>query len=105
MSDQAKQWLDEWVRIRVVAAPYLQQKRQVKDVYAPACSLDAAKVGITRRELEKAADGCRRQNGHRSAKKSTGERDLRSDFVDLHRCRLPTRELAAERRAAYLVAT
>jgi hypothetical protein len=57
MSDQAKQWLDEWVRIRVVAAPYLQQKRQVKDVYAPACSLDAAKVGITRRELEKAADG------------------------------------------------
>jgi hypothetical protein len=57
MSDQAKQWLDEWVRIRLVAAPYLQQKRQVKDVYAPACSLDAAKVGITRRELEKAADG------------------------------------------------
>lgn len=57
MSDQAKQWLDEWVRIRVVAAPYLQQRRQVKDVYAPACFLDAAKVGITRRELEKAADG------------------------------------------------
>jgi hypothetical protein len=57
MSEQAKQWLDEWVKVRVVAAPYLQQKRQVKDVYAPACFLDATKVGITRRELEKAADG------------------------------------------------
>ena len=57
MSELAKQWLDEWVNLRVVAAPYLQQKRQVKDVYAPACFLDASKVGITRRELEKPANG------------------------------------------------
>lgn len=57
MSEQAKQWLDEWVKVRVVAAPYVQQKRQVKDNYAPACFLDATKVGITRRELEKAANG------------------------------------------------
>lgn len=57
MREQAKQWLDEWVKVRVVAAPYVQQKRQVKDNYAPACFLDATKVGITRRELEKAANG------------------------------------------------
>lgn len=57
MSEQAKQWLDEWVKVRVLAAPYTQQKRQVKDVYAPACFVDAMKVGITRRELEKAANG------------------------------------------------
>ena len=57
MSEQAKQWLDEWVKVRVVAAPYVQQKRQVKDNYAPACFLDATKVGITRRELVKAANG------------------------------------------------
>ena len=57
MSDQAKNWLDEWARVKVVAAPYLQQKRQATEVYAPACLTEAMKVGITRREIEHAAGG------------------------------------------------
>jgi hypothetical protein len=57
MSEHAKQWLNEWVRVRVSAAPYQQQKRQATDVYGPACSADALKAGITRRELKQAADG------------------------------------------------
>jgi len=56
MSDYAKTWLDEWVTKKVVAAPYLQQKRQAEN-YVPACRADAIRVGITRRELEAAATG------------------------------------------------
>ncbi len=57
MDDYAKTWLDGWVTAKVVAAPYQQQKRQAADVYAPACRAEAFKAGITRRELEKAAEG------------------------------------------------
>lgn len=57
MTEDAKKWLNEWVRDRVHAAPYQQQKRQATDIYAPACRTDATKVGITRRELEQAAEG------------------------------------------------
>jgi hypothetical protein len=57
MSEHAKQWLDEWVTVRVSAAPYQQQKRQATDVYGPACTADALKAGITRRELQQAANG------------------------------------------------
>ena len=57
MTKSAKGWLDGWIQDRVLAAPYQQQKRQVTDVYAPACRAEATKVGITRRELEQAADG------------------------------------------------
>ena len=57
MAEDAKKWLDEWVRDRVFAAPYQQQKRQATDMYAPACRTDATKAGITRRELEQAAEG------------------------------------------------
>jgi diaminopimelate decarboxylase len=57
MSEHATQWLNEWVKVRVSAAPYQQQKRQATDVYGPACTADALKAGITRRELQKAANG------------------------------------------------
>ena len=58
MSDPyAKSWLDEWAAKKVVAAPYLQQRRQATEVYVPACRADAMKVGITRRELDAAAAG------------------------------------------------
>lgn len=57
MTEHVKEWLDEWVRDRVLAAPYQQQKKQASDMYAPTCRADATKVGITRRELEAAAEG------------------------------------------------
>lgn len=57
MSDYAKTWLDEWVKAKIVAAPYQQQRRQAVEVYVPACRAEAMKVGITRRELETAASG------------------------------------------------
>ena len=57
MSEDAKDWLDKWIGDRVLAAPYQQQKRQATDMYAPACRTDATKAGITRRELEQAAEG------------------------------------------------
>ena len=57
MTESAKGWLTGWIHDRVHAAPYQQQKRQVTDVYAPACRAEATKAGITRRELEQAADG------------------------------------------------
>ncbi|HEX4304073.1 MAG TPA: hypothetical protein VHZ78_14850 [Rhizomicrobium sp.] len=57
MSDYTKTWLTEWVGRRVTAGPFLQQKRLATETYAPACLSEAAKAGITRRELEAAADG------------------------------------------------
>ncbi len=57
MDDHAKIWLDEWIIAKVVAAPFQQQKRQAVEVYAPACRAEAMRVGITRRELERAAVG------------------------------------------------
>jgi hypothetical protein len=57
MTEYAQKWLGQWVFDRVVAAPFLQQKRLALETYAPPCLAEAAKVGITRRELEKAAEG------------------------------------------------
>ena len=57
MSDYAKKWLDDWVGVRVLSAPFSQQKRQAREVYGPACCAEAMRVGITRRELEAAANG------------------------------------------------
>ena len=57
MDDHAKVWLDEWVAAKITAAPYQQQKRQATEVYAPACRAEAMRVGITRRELDRAATG------------------------------------------------
>jgi hypothetical protein len=57
MSEYAQKWLGQWVVDRVVAGPFQQQKRLALETYAPSCLAEAAKVGITRRELEQAADG------------------------------------------------
>jgi hypothetical protein len=57
MTDRVKTWLDEWIAAKVVATPHLQQKRQATEVYAPALRAEAMRIGITRRELEKAAAG------------------------------------------------
>jgi hypothetical protein len=57
MSEYAKRWLDEWVGSHVTHATFAQQKRQASELYAPTCLAEAMKAGITRRELEEAADG------------------------------------------------
>jgi len=57
MSDYPKNWLNDWVKTRIVAATFAQQKRQAMDMYAPTCLAEAMKAGITRRELDHAADG------------------------------------------------
>jgi len=57
MSDYAKDWLNEWVSARVTSATFAQQKRQATEMYAPTCLGEAAKAGITRRELDQAAGG------------------------------------------------
>jgi hypothetical protein len=57
MTERAKQWLAEWVKTRVTGMPYSEQKQRARDEYAPACLGAAARAGITRRELEEAANG------------------------------------------------
>jgi hypothetical protein len=57
MSEHARKWLDEWVSTNVSSATFAQQKRQAVEMYGPNCLTEAMKVGITRRELERAADG------------------------------------------------
>jgi hypothetical protein len=57
MTTRAKGWLAEWVKLRVTGAPYSQQKQRARDEYSPACRAAAERVGITRRELEDAANG------------------------------------------------
>ncbi len=57
MNEQTQKWLSDWVRDRVAGVPYSEQKKQAKDSYAPACLGAAARVGITRREIEQAAGG------------------------------------------------
>ena len=57
MNARAKDWLAEWVGTRVNGTPYSEQKQRARDEYAPACRAAAARVGITRRELEEAANG------------------------------------------------
>jgi hypothetical protein len=56
MDDTAKKFLDAWVEKRLSPAPYLQQRRLAAD-FTPVCLTDAAKAGITRREMEAAAGG------------------------------------------------
>ena len=56
MDETAKTFLDAWIEKRVAPAPYQQQKRLASD-FTPICLSDAAKVGITRREMEAAAGG------------------------------------------------
>jgi hypothetical protein len=56
MDDTAKKFLGAWLEKRVSPAPYQQQRRLAAD-FTPACLTDAAKVGITRREMEQAAGG------------------------------------------------
>ena len=50
MDETAKTFLDAWIEKRVAPAPYQQQKRLASD-FTPICLSDAAKVGITRREM------------------------------------------------------
>ena len=57
MVDQIRKWLDEWARANVTPAPFLQQKRLATETFAPNCFVEAARTGITRRELEAAAGG------------------------------------------------
>jgi len=56
MDETAKKFLDAWVEGKISPAPYQQQKRLAAQ-FAPICLTDAAKVGITRREMEAAAGG------------------------------------------------
>ena len=56
MDDYAKNFLVDWVAKRISPAPFLQQKRLAAE-FTPLCTTDAAKVGITRREIEAAAGG------------------------------------------------
>ena len=57
MTTRAKEWLAGWVKARVAGLPYSDQKQRARDEYAPACRGAAERVGITRRELEDAANG------------------------------------------------
>jgi hypothetical protein len=57
MSEYANNWLNQWVGSHVTHATFAQQKRQASEMYAPTCLAEAMKAGITRRELELAANG------------------------------------------------
>ena len=56
MDDHTKKFLDDWAEKRLSPAPFMQQKRLAAE-FTPICMSEAAKVGITRRELERAAGG------------------------------------------------
>jgi hypothetical protein len=56
MDDTAKKFLDDWAAKKLSPAPYQQQRRLAAD-FTPVCLTDAAKVGITRREMEAASGG------------------------------------------------